>query len=577
MSHVDQIKNVLNVEDVVSSYIKIEKAGSNFRASCPFHNEKTPSFFISPSRQSYYCFGCGAKGDIFTFVEAFEGLDFMGALKVLAERAGVSLGGLDFKSRGEKERLYQCLEDASAFYMDALSSSQDHSVEEYLKKRGVDKSIISEWNIGYAPLDWHRAHDVLKKKGYTDSEIERAGIIKKAADDNTGRVRYYDRFRGRIMFPINDSGGRVIGFSGRIFQDDGKSAKYLNSPETELFVKSKILFGLDKAKTSIREKRSIVLAEGQMDVIMSRAAGIGNTVGLSGTAFTEDHAGLLKRFADTLVLAFDSDRAGINATQRSAAIALAAGLDVKVAVIPEGLDPADFALKHPEKWQKAVSVPVHIVDFALNDILSSNEKGKKIIQGVHEFVFPLVRSMKSAMERSTYLKMIASRTGIKEEAVIEDFGKSEKSASAESKKQHLVEAAKEDAALDAHRLMVEKRIYGIMTWQESLESPVVDPAGIKQRLEAVVGKKGVQDLMSRLDAVKDELVLRAEVMHGRENVEEELNELFVNFESDYLKEELRAAVENLSEAERSADKEKMKETLEKCGQLSARLAKLTKN
>src|SRR3989338_7544988 len=385
--------------------------------------------------------------------------------------------------------------------MDALSSSQDHSVEEYLKKRGVDKSIISEWNIGYAPLDWHRAHDVLKKKGYTDSEIERAGIIKKAADDNTGRVRYYDRFRGRIMFPINDSGGRVIGFSGRIFQDDGKSAKYLNSPETELFVKSKILFGLDKAKTSIREKRSIVLAEGQMDVIMSRAAGIGNTVGLSGTAFTEDHAGLLKRFADTLVLAFDSDRAGINATQRSAAIALAAGLDVKVAVIPEGLDPADFALKHPEKWQKAVSVPVHIVDFALNDILSSNEKGKKIIQGVHEFVFPLVRSMKSAMERSAYLKMIASRTGI----------------------------------------------------------------------------KGVKDLMSRLDAVKDELVLRAEVMHGRENVEEELNELFVNFESDYLKEELRAAVENLSEAERSADKEKMKETLEKCGQLSARLAKLTKN
>src|SRR3989344_137697 len=144
MSHVDQIKNVLNVEDVVSSYIKIEKAGSNFRASCPFHNEKTPSFFISPSRQSYYCFGCGAKGDIFTFVEAFE--------------------GLDFKSRGEKERLYQCLEDASAFYMDALSSSQDHSVEEYLKKRGVDKSIISEWNIGYAPLDWHRAHDVLKKQ-----------------------------------------------------------------------------------------------------------------------------------------------------------------------------------------------------------------------------------------------------------------------------------------------------------------------------------------------------------------------------------------------------------------------------
>ena len=134
MSHVDQIKNVLNVEDVVSSYIKIEKAGSNFRASCPFHNEKTPSFFISPSRQSYYCFGCGAKGDIFTFVEAFEGLDFMGALKVLAERAGVSLGGLDFKSRGEKERLYQCLEDASAFYMDVLSSSRDHSVEEYLKK-----------------------------------------------------------------------------------------------------------------------------------------------------------------------------------------------------------------------------------------------------------------------------------------------------------------------------------------------------------------------------------------------------------------------------------------------------------
>src|ERR1035437_5544536 len=259
-SSVEQIKERLNIEEVVGSYIKLERAGNSLKARCPFHNEKTPSFFVSPDRGSYYCFGCGVKGDIFTFVQEFEGIDFLGALKILADKAGITLENFSSKITDKKERLYQLLEVSTLFLQRNLESEEIPL--NYLKKRGLHDETIKTWKIGYVRDEWRTISDHLKSKGFTDDEIERAGITK------TEGKSTYDRFRGRIMFPLFDSAGRVIAYSGRQFESDGTEAKYLNSPETPLFEKSKVLYGFDRAKLDIRRAGSALFVEGQMDLLM---------------------------------------------------------------------------------------------------------------------------------------------------------------------------------------------------------------------------------------------------------------------------------------------------------------------
>src|SRR3989338_177774 len=269
-SPAQQIKERLPIEEIISSYLKLIPAGRNFKAKCPFHNEKTPSFFVSPERNSYYCFGCGAKGDIFTFVEEFEGLDFRGALKLLAVRAGVILESYNQREEGEKEKLYRITEEASLFFEKNMKNNAE--VLSYLKNRGLNDESIKNFRIGFVKNDWRESYSYLTGRGFRDSELEKAGLVKKTEKG------YYDRFRGRIMFPISDSSGRIIAFSGRIFVDDGKSAKYLNSPETPIFNKSSVLFGIDKAKEAIRKNNFSILVEGQMDLILAHQAGFKNTV-----------------------------------------------------------------------------------------------------------------------------------------------------------------------------------------------------------------------------------------------------------------------------------------------------------
>ncbi|MBL7045325.1 MAG: DNA primase, partial [Parcubacteria group bacterium] len=365
-SQVEQIKEKLGIVDVVSQYLKLEKAGSNFRARCPFHNEKTPSFFVSPTRNSYYCFGCNAKGDIFSFVEAFEGLDFVGALKVLGEKAGVQIVFENKQDKDERVGLYSVMEKASMFFEENLK--KESKIQEYLKERGLEEKTITDWRIGYAPDSWSSLIDFLKKT-HSIQEIEKVGLIKK----KEGGSEYYDRFRGRIMFPIFDNSGRVVAFSGRIFKDDGKSAKYMNSPETVLFSKSKILYGYDRAKFSIRKHNFSIVVEGQMDLLMSHQAGFTNTVALSGTALTLEHIELLKRLSTNIVLAFDSDNAGVASSGKSAIIGLENNMDVKVAHLKDGNDPADV-INNPsadgkQEWKDAIKNAKHIVEFSLNVLL----------------------------------------------------------------------------------------------------------------------------------------------------------------------------------------------------------------
>jgi DNA primase len=434
-TNVEEIKARIPIEELIGSYIKVEKSGRSLKARCPFHNEKTPSFFISPERGGYYCFGCGAKGDIFSFVEQFEGLDFKGALKVLAERAGVSLA-FDQKTDGERDQLFKITEEAAKYFEEQFSKSKE--AQDYVKSRGIKPETRQSFRIGWAPDGWQNLLNHLKKKSWTESLIEKAGFIKKSEknDESEGRsqtsanARYYDRFRGRIMFPITDSSGRVVAFTGRILHDDGKSAKYLNSPETPIFTKSQILFGLDKAKSEIKRLNYSILVEGQMDLVLSHQVGVKNTVAASGTALTDQalgeggvvsNLGMVRRLSPNMIIALDSDKAGRSATMRAvAATALSMGMSVKIADANAdghgGKDPADLIVQDPEIWKKVLKNAKHVIEFELSNIMQEITDSRLYGKAIRDRIFPFLSKIDSDMDKAYYLKIIAEKAKLNEQS-----------------------------------------------------------------------------------------------------------------------------------------------------------------
>lgn len=437
-SPVQKIKERLTIEEVVSSYIPLVKVGNSLKAKCPFHNEKTPSFFISRERNSYYCFGCAKGGDIFSFVEEFEGLDFKGALKLLAERANVSLN--DFvEDNSERDQLYKVMEEATNYFQNNLN--QNPEVIKYLKTRGLEDKTISDFRLGFALNDWRSLTNFLHKKGYSFEIIEKAGLAKRKDETKKVDESIYDRFRSRIMFPIADSSKRIIAFSGRYFENENENknnsivpAKYLNSPETPIFSKSAVLYGLDKAKEYIRKNNFSILVEGQMDLLLSHQAGFRNTVATSGTAVSGDlvdkdnnvsNLGLIRRLSKNIVISFDGDEAGLRATERASKIGLGLDMDVKIARLPTGLDPADLILKLGiEDWKKVIKSSTHIIEYILENILTEHSKdNRKIGQLIKEKVLPYLLLLQSDIDVNFFLNTISKKTDIPIDALRSDFEK----------------------------------------------------------------------------------------------------------------------------------------------------------
>jgi DNA primase len=571
-SSVDLIKEKLNIDDIIGSYIKLEKAGSNFKGKCPFHNEKTPSFFISPDRGTYYCFGCGAKGDIFTFVQEFEGLDFRGALKNLALRAGVELEKENPEERNEKDRLYSILEQATFFFQKNLADNND--AKKYLFGRGLTEETIKEWSVGYAPLAWQELHDFLLSKGFTKTELEKVGLIKKS-EKRAGE--YYDVFRGRIVFPIFDVGGRVIAFSGRILLDDDKSPKYLNTPETILFNKSQTLYGLHKAKVDIRRKDYSILVEGQMDLVMSHQAGFGNTIASSGTAFTSEHLGKLKRLSNRIVMAFDADGAGFSAVNKSAQLALSLGMEVKVALLPKDSDPADLIKKDIDTWKNVLKNTMHIIDFYMQSLLSQNLDERKLYKEIQTKVLPYIKMLESSMERSHFVSKIAERVNVKEEALWEDLKKIEHGSSVNSVSAPTSEPVHRQSNPSFRKNTIEKKILGIKMWQESLSEPKIKVDELIYRLESVLGKEIVAQLSLEFEPNKNELIFEVEAYYDmRDDISSEIEELFKNLEEERLKEEFVQTMSELGKAEKNKDLSRVEEMLVKCQEISKKIAELSK-
>lgn len=539
-SVIEEIKSRLNIVDIAGGYLKLEKAGGNFKACCPFHNEKSPSFFISPSRQTYHCFGCSRGGDVISFVEEIEGLDFPGALRVLADRAGVTLTREKIGAKDERAALYLALELATKFYEAVLPKFLE--AETYLKNRGLTDETIKRFRVGFAPDEWRALGDFLTKKGIPQKVMEQAGLIVLSSQG------FYDRFRGRLMFPITDSSGRVIAFSGRILKEgEGKtlgasaSAKYVNSPETEVFHKSRALFGFSLAKDAMRHKDACVLVEGQMDLILSHQAGVTNTVASSGTALTADHLELIKRFTKNLVLAFDADDAGIAAAHRGIELALSQDMTVRIAALPHGMDPADVARKDPAAWVSAVDGAKQVIDFYL-ELLPESHKDRAVLRAeVSKIVLPLIALLKSSIDQAYYVGETSKVIGVKEESVWDEVKKSARAGVVSPA------AEKQNPASQAlsRRLRIGNLIRGLLLWQEDTPEPLIkNIPEYRARFEKLEEGPPLPQV-----PLKDTLVFEAEVrFQGSQKLEIELEELLKEFRIEILREKASAKLVEFQQA-----------------------------
>jgi len=375
---IQRVAEANDIVEVIGSYFPLKRAGTALRALCPFHREKSPSFHVNPARQSYHCFGCGAGGGVLRFVMDYEHLDFPSAVRKLAQRAGVPIieeagGGEDDKQRGLRERLLALHAEAAGWFQhNLLKSPAGRAARDYLKSRAINGEIARSWQLGYAPDSWDALLVFLRDRKFSAEEIFRSGLASSKEEGDAANL--YCRFRDRVMFPIRNDYGEVVAFSGRVLDPEAKAAKYVNSPETPLFTKGKVLYGLDKTKRDLIEKNAAIVCEGQLDLISAYEAGIRNVIAPQGTAFTGDQARLLRRFVETVLLCFDSDNAGQQAASRSLPALLGQGLAVKVVELPKGEDPDSLIRRSgPGAFLDAVAHAKDFFDHATDQAESSGE------------------------------------------------------------------------------------------------------------------------------------------------------------------------------------------------------------
>lgn len=402
----EEVRARLNIEDVVGEYVQLKRAGRNFKGLSPFSAEKTPSFYVSPDKNIWHDFSSNKGGDVFSFVMEVEGIDFRAALELLARRAGVDLSQYDNKGAQEiakrKRRLLEAHDLAAQYYQQSLVQNP-HAVEYVFKKRGLSKEIVQTFRIGYAPATGDALVNFLSKKGFSQQELAQAGLTNRFGGD---------LFRGRMMVPLMDGSGQVIGFTARILQDEPNAPKYLNTPQTLLYDKGRHVFGLSQAKESIRKADYAVIVEGNLDVVSSHQAAITQVVATAGTAMTESHLKALVRLSPNVRLAFDGDAAGLAATERAIPIAQQVGVDLRIISLPEGAkDPDELIQKDPALWQQAIDQAEAVVDWVLEQYSSREDLTTAI--GKRNFTttaLRVIRALKDSVEQEHYLQKIASKT-----------------------------------------------------------------------------------------------------------------------------------------------------------------------
>jgi DNA primase len=576
---VQQIKERLSIVTIVGEYVRLTKAGKNYKGLSPFKKEKTPSFYVSPDKGMYYDFSSGRGGDIFSFVQEIEGLDFKGALRMLAERAGVELVHEDKSVRDERERMYDVLERACRFFETKLS--EEPLAQRYLVERGLEETTSRSFRVGFAPAEWESLLTYLTGEGFSIDLLDHAGLIKKGE-----RGKWYDRFRSRIMFPIMDPSGRVIAFTGRIFGEAGndeKNAKYLNSPETPLYDKGRTLYGYHKAKQSIRKYDFSILVEGQMDLILCHQAGYPNTVAVSGTGLTDEHLGLLDRLSKNIVLALDADSAGVASTARSATLALKRGMDVKVVQVPLGKDPADCILENVDLWKGAVRDAQHVVDFFFSVSIrehhgSANGDGRTLTLAVRDTVLPFVALIPSGVDQAHFVRTIASRLDIAEDAVWQDVRAVRKDVPHRDevpvRSLPTVEVREVRERVRTRKENLERVLAGFLFWQETLDPREITDEDVHHEVSKY--SVSLAPLLARYDAERNSLIFQEEVLGG-EAPQSALERLRTHLQ-DIAREDLKAERSSISHelriAEHERNEDRVAELLHAFQNVSAQIEKL---
>ncbi|MFA4817870.1 MAG: DNA primase [Parcubacteria group bacterium] len=575
-SDIEEIKSRLNIVDVLGTYIRLEKAGANWRALCPFHNEKSPSFMVSEERQRYHCFGCQKDGDIFSFVMEMEGLEFKDALNNLAEKAGVELKKMNPKLAAEKNKTLEILELAAKFYETQLWKGEGkEKIIKYLYDRGLKDEALKEFRLGYAPKGWRNLLQFLEKRGYKTEEINKTGLLVKKENNS-----YYDRFRDRIIFPIADVNGKVVGYSARVAPGgDESQAKYVNTPETEVYHKSKILYGINTARQEMRQKDFVLLVEGNTDVIAAWQAGLKNTVAVSGTALTSEQVGIIKRYTDKVKMLFDMDSAGENATKKSIKICFEKEMEVKIVTLPESKDAAELAQKDPEKLKTAVKKAIGAMEYFFEKTFSRYDKNKvadkKIIA---EELLAQISNLASEIEKRHWLKKLAADLEI-DEAVLTDMLKKatlserlgRQAPSAEIQEPFNPKKKMETLLRDLAGLAL---VYGDV-WKKVSGEEALKPFFLKDSLLSAIIKKGKeaeynfdrfikvldnQELAGDFEKIYFEKKYRLDLNNNLEEVIAddplvEAENILKEIKKEIKKEELEKITRDLKIAEKNKDKE----------------------
>lgn len=577
MSDRDEIKSKLDIVEVIREYIPIKAVGANFQALCPFHNEKTPSFVISPEKQIWHCFGCGAGGDIFEFIKKIEGVEFPEALRILAQKANVKIDyNYNPELQNKKTKILDIIKKAVDYYHKNLIEKDSAKIaRDYLESRGISKEAIDLFNLGYSEDSWDGLLKHLKSLGHSEMEIEQAGLILKS---QKGGFSFYDRFRNRLMFPINNIFGSPIGFTARILVKDDTQGKYINSPQSDIFDKSSVLYNMDLAKLDIKNKNYTILVEGNIDVISTYMSGTKNVVASSGTALTTAQVKILKRYSENLIIAYDGDSAGFKATFRIIDNALAENMNIKVAPLPKGVDPDDLVRSGKEKWLDVIKNAKPLMDFVFEKVISSidlsnifqkKQATKKLLIFIGKF--------RDEIEREAYLKKLSElvdvdygilkkkikevlnkKVNVKKSKKQESFSISEKNKREELLKQILAMGIGYPENLEHLSMNLEMEFLGTSSLDELYKDAVI--------YYTKNNSFDLEDFVNYLNVEKKNILNSILFIFenqysdlGKNNSFVEIQKIIIDYKKQFLIQKLKLIEQDLKKAELAKENEKVDE------------------
>lgn len=595
MTPVEEIKERLNIIDVIQEYVPLKNMGSNHKGLCPFHNEKSPSFTASEHKQFFHCFGCGKGGDIFTFVQEFEGVEFPEALRMLAAKANVELKAHNPKESNEKTRLLDCLALAAEFFHAALLKSEEGKVaRDYIAKRGLSDEVVKQFKLGYSADSWDTLMNFLKKKGYSEKEIEKAGLI---VPSTKGRAGFYDRFRGRLMFPIENAHGNVIGFTARTLKADEAGAKYINTPQTAVYNKSQAIYGLSHSRKHIKNVNAIVIVEGNVDVITAHQFKFRNVIATSGTALTIEQVRLLKRYSPNIILAFDADSAGIKAAWKGMKIAIQQGMNIKVMRLPEGKDPDDLIREDAQQFRKLGAEAKLFMDYAFDAVLNERDLGnvqhKK--QAAAELL-PMIALVPDSIEQSHYLDQLGQRLQVDADLLRQRIQESERNNRVANRQSDQNQQPEQQPAQQTPQQVgkleqLGERVCAVLTVQPAEFQTAIEhvnsgmfPEGEVQTLykmfETSYNHHGIFDIalveqenqtnaggLQKAQMIGEELYSD----YTTQAIQMELLSLLSQIEREHIQTRLKAVEHQLSEAERIEDEEAIRRLSEEVRHLTQSL------